>query len=236
MPIDKRNRNSNLESMSAAGKVYTLLRHDIINFELKPGTLLKEKDIAERFSVSRTPIREACLQLASENLLEIRPQSGTVVSHIKLSVLWDAYFVRRALESAAIRKLAKNVTSEQQATFKTLIDEQEFCMMKGMSERFAKLDEDLHNSIIDFAGHPNLCEVLDVQKAHIDRIRYLSIPSDEHISNVFKEHVAIVDALIEKSPEKAELALDKHLSTLPGIVSALVKEMPEYFVIMLVSI
>lgn len=228
---NKTKGNKGLGSLSAAGKVYTFLRDDIIHMNLKPGVQLKEKEIIERFSVSRTPVREACLQLASENLLDIRPQSGTVVSPIRLSVLWDAQFLRVAVEAAAIRKLASKITDEQLAALKEIIDEQEFCMFKNMTERFANLDEKFHDMLIEFAGHPNVCDVINVQKAHIDRIRYMSIPSEEHIKDVFKEHSLIFDALAKRSPKEAEKTLLTHLSTLPVIVNNLVEEQPEYFVI-----
>ena len=228
---EKKKLNNKVGGLSAAGKIYTFLRDDIIRMKLNPGEPLKEKEISERFAISRTPVREACLKLASENLLDIRPQSGTAVSPIRLSVLWDAQFLRVAIETAAIRKLAACITDEQLAALQEIIDEQEFCMLKNMTERFAHLDEQFHNLIIDFAGHVNVCDVLNVQKAHIDRIRYMSIPSEEHIKGVFEEHVAIVKALADRSAGDADKTLMTHLSTLSEIVSKLVEEKPDYFVI-----
>lgn len=232
MALESNSRaNKELGSLSAAGKVYTFLRNDIIKMVLKPGIQLKEKEIIARFTVSRTPVREACLQLAAENLLDIRPQSGTVVSPIRLSVLWDAQFLRVAVEAAAVAKLASNITDKQLDELRAIVDEQEFCMFKKLTERFARLDEKFHDTLIEFAGHPNVCDVINVQKAHIDRIRYMSIPSDDHIYNVFEQHKTIFDALEQRDPCKAEEALREHLSTLPEIVSGLVKQQPEFFVI-----
>ncbi len=82
--------------------VYQVLKSSIMFLDLEPGTNITEKDIAQKLNVSRTPVREALIKLSQEDLLDIYPQKGTVVSLIDLSHVEEARFIRRNLERATI--------------------------------------------------------------------------------------------------------------------------------------
>ena len=73
-------------------KIYQTLRQEIMLLTLEPGTLVSEGDISQRFSVSRTPVREVFKRLELEGLLEVRPQRGTFVSRLRLGSLYDLVF------------------------------------------------------------------------------------------------------------------------------------------------
>ena len=83
---------------SARDQVYYWLKEDIMKFRLIPGTHISEKEISGKYEVSRTPVREAFLQLAKEGLLEIYPQKGTRVSLIDLDLVEEARFMRENLD------------------------------------------------------------------------------------------------------------------------------------------
>ena len=88
-------------SMTASARIHAALRDRIVALELAPGSALPEKEFAESFGVSRTPVREALLRLAEEQLVDIYPQSGTFVAPIRVSVVQDAMVIRNALERFA---------------------------------------------------------------------------------------------------------------------------------------
>ena len=83
---------------TASAYIYEALRDRIVALALPPGSVLQEKDFAEEFGVSRTPAREALLRLAEEQLVDIYPQSSTVVAPIRVSIVKDAMVIRDALE------------------------------------------------------------------------------------------------------------------------------------------
>src|ERR1700683_1244514 len=95
--------NANVPRAAAtlSEKVYRALKRDIIHGVYQPGEALGEKELAERYNGSRTPIREAAVRLQNERLLRIVPNRGYFVSQITLQVLNDIYEFRCAVESAA---------------------------------------------------------------------------------------------------------------------------------------
>ena len=83
-------------------QLHTILRKEIIDMLLKPGEPIFEKELCQRFGVSRTPVREACMRLSFDNLVEIFPQRGTFVTKIRRQDVHEDHFVRDALETATI--------------------------------------------------------------------------------------------------------------------------------------
>src|SRR3990172_8367427 len=94
-------------------QIRAFLRREIITGRLPPRTALSEQELAKRFDVSRTPVREALIKLADENLVETFPQYGSFVSPITLSDVLDNQFVREAIECSAIERAIERVGEEQ---------------------------------------------------------------------------------------------------------------------------
>ena len=93
-------------------QVHSILHHLIVHCVLPPGSPIREKDLSEQLDVSRTPIREALLQLDKEGLVEIYPQSGTRISKISMEEVRESHFIREAMESATVRFAAQQGDSE----------------------------------------------------------------------------------------------------------------------------
>ena len=93
-------------------QVHFYLRQLIIHCMLPPGSPIREKDFIQQLEVSRTPIREALLQLEKEGLVEIYPQSGTRISKISMEEVREGHFIRQAMESATVRFAAQQGDSE----------------------------------------------------------------------------------------------------------------------------
>ena len=100
------------------------LEEDIVAGRLRPGQRLDEAGLAERFGVSRTPIREALLKLAEEGLVDIYPQHGSFVAPIRLTDVYDAQFVRESLECSAISLAAEKIDADQSRQLRAVLDRQ----------------------------------------------------------------------------------------------------------------
>ena len=98
---------------TVAAYIYEVLRGRIVALALPPGTVLQEKEFAEEFGVSRTPAREALLRLAEEQLVDIYPQSSTLVAPIRVSFVKDAMVIRDALERYSAHAAAERVDTAQ---------------------------------------------------------------------------------------------------------------------------
>src|SRR4051794_23249006 len=94
-------------SQQAATQVYEQLREMILSLKLTPGTALSRADLQRQFRLSSTPVRDALMRLEEAGLVEVFPQSGTIVSLIDVPLAQQAQFLRRAIEQEAVRVLAE---------------------------------------------------------------------------------------------------------------------------------
>ena len=93
----------NKDKRTLSRKVFEYLYNDILFLKLKPGQLIKEKEISTKLDVSRTPIREALLKLEDEGLVEIYPQRGTYISKISIESVYESHFIRESIEIATVK-------------------------------------------------------------------------------------------------------------------------------------
>src|SRR5262245_15521723 len=96
-----------VRSQQAASQVYEQLRDMIVALALAPGTVLSRSELQRQFRLSSTPIRDALMRLEAAGLVEVFPQSGTIVSLIDVPLARQAQFLRRAIEQEAVRVLAE---------------------------------------------------------------------------------------------------------------------------------
>src|SRR5271156_408155 len=130
-------RSRNGAAGPASRQVYRALREAIIIAQLAPGQRISENELAERLSVSRTPVREALIRLQDERFVQIVPQLGTFVTPISTAAVEDAQFIREALECAAVRLAAVRADSDDIAALGGLVRRQEEVVAQSDFERFA---------------------------------------------------------------------------------------------------
>ena len=107
---------------SMVDQAHTLLQNAIIFSKLPPGQVLKERELCDILSISRTPIREALLRLQEDGLVEIFPQAGTYVSRISIEAVHESQFIRVALEMATVGYAARHGTTEWQTKTRRLVE------------------------------------------------------------------------------------------------------------------
>src|SRR6201999_1561757 len=134
----------------APPRVRDLLEEAILEGELKPGERLRAEALAQRFGTSRTPIREALLQLEAQGLVEVEPNRGAVVKAFDAADLRDLYEVRALLEPAAAARAATRISGAQIAELERLCDDD-----APVEEQIAS-NEAFHRTITAAAGSPRL--------------------------------------------------------------------------------
>src|SRR5438105_1838646 len=144
-----------MRRQTIGGQIRTLLRREIIVGRLLPRAMLSEQELSQRFGVSRTPIREALIKLADENLVEIYPQYGSFVAPITLRDVFDSQFVREALECAALERAAERIDTAQAKVLRAILQRQRQLHRAGDHGEFFLADERMHALIMDIAGHAN---------------------------------------------------------------------------------
>ncbi|MGI9384101.1 MAG: GntR family transcriptional regulator [Methyloligellaceae bacterium] len=214
---------------SAAQQIYEQLRQQIVALTLEPGSVLSKKEIADAFRVSQTPVREALIRLEKEGLIEIYPQSRTVVSFIDVQSAREAHFLRVSVEVEIARSLAAKITQDELKDLHDLIDQQTFALKRDDLSAFTESDNQFHNRMYDIAGVRGLWDLVDSRRAHLDRLRRLHLPSKGKAKSIIRDHKAIVMALDSGNPKEAERAVRRHLDGTVSSTQELKSLFPEYF-------
>lgn len=214
---------------TVAAGIYRDLRGEILSLQRKPGEAIIEKQIAETYGVSRTPVREAVLKLADEGLIEIFPQSGTIVSRIPIATLPEAIAIRRVLEEAMVRYAAERATRSQIARLRACLEDQREREAAGDREGFHQADEAFHALLAEVSGYPGFWPVIQQVKVQVDRFRRLTLPVPGRMGKVVLEHEAIVESIATRDPEAAAKALNIHLDDLQTAIVEAQEANPLYF-------
>ncbi len=198
-------------SGSIAPQVLRLLREAIVRGDLAPGSVVSEAEIARHFGVSRQPVREAFIKLQEAGLLSIRPQRGTVVSRISVDAVFDARFVREAVEVAVVRAAAEVRPAALPARLEGLIAAQERAAEAADASAFLRLDEAFHRAIAEGIGRSFAWTALEAIKAQMDRVRFLSFEGATPLPVLIRQPRAIAEAIAVGAPAQAEAAMRAQL-------------------------
>ena len=216
-------------SQPAAPQVFERLRDMILSLKLVPGTALSRSELQSRFGLSSTPIRDALMRLDTMGLVEVFPQSKTVVSLINVPLACQAQFLRRSIEQEAVRMLAQAPDDALVEKMRAIIDEQSARAKEEDFEGFNDLDLAFHKMMYDAAGVPDLWTLVRSRSGHIDRIRRLHLPIGGKAAQIVHDHAAIVDAIAKGKPDLAQTELRDHLSRSLAFSDELRARFPGYF-------
>lgn len=216
--------------LSAAQRVYEHLRSRIISLDLPPNTLLSRAELAKEYGLSQTPLREALQRLEAEGLVSIYPQSRTEVTRLATSEIQEAHFLRTAIETETVRRLALACDPLVLSRLKTIVTMQE-TIANNPAEltSFQDLDELFHQTLLAGVGQERLHALLRSRTGHLNRLRRLDLPGPGKIARILRGHRAIIAALEEKDAEAAQAAIREHLSQTISRIDELRAKRPDYF-------
>lgn len=192
-------------------KVHEHLRDEIVSGRLTPGTELQEVALASELGVSRGPVREALGRLAAEGLVTIRPRRGAVVRALSSDEFIEAYQVREALETMAVRLAVSKLTAEDIAAMESLIDEMEARGGAGDVQGFFEANTAFHQVFFEVAGNRMLSELYRQLRGQIDRHRLRSLELRGNLQRSIAEHRAIMRAASTGDVERAVHLVSEHI-------------------------
>ncbi|MEZ5725322.1 MAG: GntR family transcriptional regulator [Paracoccaceae bacterium] len=216
-------------TVSAAPQVYERLRQAILRGTLAPGDRLSESEVARQFGISRQPVREAFIHLASDGLAEVRPQRGTYIRKISISAVLSARLIREAVEGDLIRIVAGQADAELLRRLDEEIRRQRLALEAGDSDLFVELDDRFHRMLADAAGHESVWTVLEGLKSQMNRLRHITAKAFD-IRKLIEQHVEIVDGLRAGDATRAEQAMRRHLNQLLDDLPEVTRDRPELFI------
>lgn len=210
-------------------QIYRFLRQDIVTCAIPPGSLLSEKEVSARFSVSRQPVREAFIKLAEAGLVQILPQRGTFVRKISSQRVADGRFIREAVEVAVIRRAAIEASAGALAQLEHNLQLQQMAADSQDSQTFLLLDDKFHRLIAQSINCELAWETVENIKATMDRVRFLTLSKVSPPESLIEQHREILRALAAKDVDGAERALRRHLQEMIFSITPIAEQNSDWF-------
>lgn len=209
--------DDHMAKANTSEEIYHKLREEIIFLEIMPGQFISEIECANRFGVSRTPIRDVFKKLESEDLLQIIPQKGTFVSLIDISHLSEIMYLREKLEIAITNDIIDTLDDSHLIKLQLLLIKQKKLFEKESSlaeksKEFILADNAFHSLIFNLARKDTLWKLISQTTPHYHRFRALhNLKDTEVIDTLFQEHNQIIYYLKNKDKEHLTKLYKKHI-------------------------
>ena len=192
---------------SASEVVYHALRQAIVDRTLVPGERLSRQSLAERYSTSQTPVREALLRLEQEGLVRVRPQAGTHVTGIDIAAVHQAQFLRRCLEERVVAQLANRAPDVDLAGLRKLS-----AATEGESA-FDAADLAFHFGLFEAVGMGAVFRKVRPMLAPLERCATLRTVTDQMRGTATREHDDILQRITAGDSQGVVAAMAAHLAT-----------------------
>lgn len=187
------------------------LRELIVSADLKPGERISERLMCEKMEgVSRTPLREAFKVLAAEGLVTILPNRGAIVTALSMEEIAAAIEVLVGLEALAAERACERITDAQVAEVVQLHAKMEEAFAAGELMSYFRLNQAIHQHIVDAAGNPVLSRIYAVECKRIQRYRYAGNLEPQRWASAVEEHRAMLQALHNRSGAVLREMLREH--------------------------
>lgn len=191
-------------------KILENIRDAIISGTLKAGSRVSEPDLAERYGISRTPIREAFRQLESEGFLTVIPRRGAVVSEFSQKDVEEFYAIKSILEGYAARRACAKLTRKELERLQSINDRLSELANQNDIKTFFKVHDDFHDLFIKAADNEKLRELITSLVTRFQRLRLMSLSLPGRMRISVQEHEKIIDAFSRKDAETAESLVRKN--------------------------
>ncbi|WP_334223796.1 GntR family transcriptional regulator [Thiosocius teredinicola] len=198
-------------STSQASKLRDVLEEEIVNGVVKPGDRLDEAALAERFNVSRTPIREAFKYLVGSGLVETVPNRGTFVASVGLPQLVEMFEVMAELEGMCARLAARRITEEESAELQSLLDDCAQAKEQGDLDGYYYINQQFHDCIYRASHNQFLAQQTRQLQTRLKPYRRLQLRVRNRASTSLEEHRLIVAAIVNGDEQAAESHIKDHV-------------------------
>ena len=196
-----------LPYVSKSGAVAELLRREIFSSRLKPGTQLRQEQIAARLGVSPTPVREAFRILESEGYVESRHHRGVVVAERNYGDLIDIYEVRLAIETIAVRRIVDRPTIAVVSALSAEVERAARAMKRGDTARFRHANSDFHAALV----HAPDSQVLRNVMARLSSSWFFFPQDPDRMAAQHRDHVEVLEAIRRGDQDAAISVLTTHV-------------------------
>jgi DNA-binding GntR family transcriptional regulator len=187
------------------------LADEIVSGALAPGTPLDEQELAARFGVSRTPVREAIRQLSASGLVSVRPHRGAVVALPTPVELNDMFEAMAELEALCAGLAARNMTAAERRGLERLHEELRVLVQQGDPARYHERNEAFHTAIYAGSHNSYLAELTLMTRTRVAPFRRAQFRASGRLGGSYAEHDLIVQAILRGDQAAAAAAMRAHI-------------------------
>ena len=199
------------DEQSLSDRAYYAIRELIVTLELAPGSVVSERELMEQLGVGRTPVREALRDLAREQLVEVFPRRGIFVSGVDVGDIAGLSEVRLVLECQAARLAAERSNDADRAETVSLLEELAGTARDRGERQLIDLDQRIHRHVYRCTHNPFLEATLEEYYVLTLRIWFLALDRVERLGDAIREHHAILEAIRDRDPGRAETVMRAHV-------------------------
>jgi DNA-binding GntR family transcriptional regulator len=215
--------------MTIGDNVYSYLRNNIIELNIKPGEIISIKDISVQLNVSRSPVRDALIKLEKEGLITTMPQRGTMISKIDLNRVTEERYLRECLEEKTILLFMEQHVPADIKRLEVIIENQKQSIIDVDHRKSLQYDDEFHKIFFEVTNKKLCWETIQNMSGHYKRSRLLSLAEKNILDNVIKQHEKLIAYIVEKNIDKLIETLHIHLNKLNAEDLDLSSKYPDLF-------
>jgi DNA-binding GntR family transcriptional regulator len=189
------------------------LRAAILRGEYAPRQRLIEADLTERYATSRFVLRNALTRLANEGLVELQPNRGARVREISVEEAIEITEIRRAVEGLVAARAAERITDDQIMELRALGEQMTAAVERADMLSYSELNAKLHSTVRAIAQHATATKIIEQLNAQMVRHQFRLSVVPGRPSTSLPEHLAVIDAICAREPERAGRAMSAHLGS-----------------------
>ena len=213
-----------------SGGEYALrtIKENIISLELAPGSQISENELAVEMGLSRTPVREALIELSKVKIVDIQPQKKSTIPLIDYDMVEESRLMRSLLECAVVELDCEMAEPEDLERLNENIRLQNLYLDDFYSGQFMNLDNQFHGMLFSIAKKAQVFGLIQNISLHFDRVRTMALSSVKN-TKIVQDHVDLVDAIRRKDTGAARELMELHLNRYDIDAAALRSAYPQYF-------
>lgn len=212
------------------GRDYALrvIKDNIIHLNLEPGSQVSENELSAELGLSRTPVREALIELAKVKIVEIQPQKRSVVRLIDYDLVEESRFMRNVLECAVVELVCGMRGPEDVERLRENVRLQKFYLDSFYPENLMDLDNEFHQTLFEIARKAQVFSLMQNISIHFDRVRSIALSTVKDLK-IVQDHEDITNAIARRDPAAARELMELHLSRYKIDAKAIRETYPQYF-------
>ncbi|USF25845.1 HTH-type transcriptional repressor RspR [Firmicutes bacterium ASF500] len=212
------------------GRDYALrnIKENIISLELAPGSQISENELAVEMGLSRTPVREALIELSRVKIIEIHPQKKSTVPLIDYDLVEESRFMRNLLECAVVELDCEMASPVDLERLSANIRLQKFYLDNYYTNELMTLDNQFHGILFEVAKKTQIFALMQNITIHFDRVRSMALSTVKN-TKIVQDHESIFQAIQERDPKRARELMELHLNRYKIDAADIRAAYPQYF-------